>query len=90
LPTIKPAQREAATGTLDSYPQLNPQQSRRETARTGAHQRDERTMGELAEDHRKPMNTAKISGPARAGATRREKAGEGIRTLNNQLGRLEL
>jgi hypothetical protein len=78
------------TGTLDSHPQLNPQQLRRETARTGAHQRNEHTAGERSGDRRKPMNTAEISGPARAGATRREKAGEGIRTLNNQLGRLEL
>jgi hypothetical protein len=102
LPTIKPDERQAATGTCDAHagdcgrgdprkdPQLYPQQLGRESVRTSAALRNGESVGAQFGDKRKPLSLADKRNVVQACAMGRGTAGEGARTLNIQLGRLML
>ena len=88
LPTIKSSQREAATGTLDSNPQLNPQQLGHAAAQTGVKQRDGRGSKGMGADRRNSNKAQEKAGRCDLAQRSAAKAGDRIRTDDVQLGKL--
>ena len=77
-------------GTNRQYPQQYPQQLEHETGRCSAKPGDEDLVGVVAGDTPKPFETQGKSDVLREPAAYCGTAGDGSRTHNNQLGRLEL